>query len=97
MHRRLLVAGVDEAEILIGHHVQHRQHVVAGQGKDVIDALQLESAGNKVASGNSGHCFLLQNDGVGYLALIMVGPGRRVKFGPFDLNRDGQDLRDLSP
>ena len=55
MNRGLLVAGIDESKFLVGHHVQHRQHVIPGQGKYVIDALQLESLGDKVASGNSGH------------------------------------------
>ena len=55
MHRRLLVAGIDESEIVVGHDVQHRQHVVARQGKDVIDALQLQGLGNQVTSGDSGH------------------------------------------
>ena len=52
---RLFVAGVNKAKSAVGHHIQDRQHMVAGQGKDVVDALQLEGLGNQVAAGNAGH------------------------------------------
>ena len=55
VYRRLLVAGVNEPEIVVSHDIQHRQHVVARQGKDVVDALQLQGLGDEVTTGDSGH------------------------------------------
>ena len=38
MDRRLLVAGIDETEIHVGHDVQDRQDVIAGNGEDILYA-----------------------------------------------------------
>jgi len=36
MDRRLLVAGVDQAEVLVCDRIQQRQDVITGQGEDVF-------------------------------------------------------------
>ncbi len=58
VHRRLLVAGVDESEALVVHHVHDGQDVVSRQGEDVVDALQPEGLSYEVTTSNAGHVIL---------------------------------------
>ena len=55
VHRGLLVAGIDNAEILIRHHVQNRQDMIAGQAENIFHALELERFANEMTSGGSRH------------------------------------------
>jgi hypothetical protein len=51
----LLVARIDDAEVLIRHDIQDRQDMIAGQAKDIFHALELERFANEMTSRDSRH------------------------------------------
>ncbi len=55
VHRRLLMSGIDEPEILVYHHVQQGQNVIPRQREDIRDAFQFQGFANEMAAGNYGH------------------------------------------
>ncbi len=56
----LLVTSIDDAEVLVGHHVQERQDMIAGQAEDILYSLDLERFADQMASCDSGHDHLPQ-------------------------------------
>ena len=46
MDRRLFVTGIDDAEVLIRHHVQHRQDMITCQGEDILHPFKLKRFAN---------------------------------------------------
>jgi hypothetical protein len=42
MDCRLLMAGIDDTEVLIRHNVQRRQDMIASQGKNIGHSFKLE-------------------------------------------------------
>ena len=63
MYRRLLMAGVDDAEVLVRHHVKGRQNMITGQAENIAHAFELERFADKVTSRDSRHDRLLARDG----------------------------------
>jgi hypothetical protein len=55
----LLMPGVEDAEVLIRHHVQDRQDVIAGEGEDVFHAFEFEGFADQVTSCDFCHRRLL--------------------------------------
>jgi hypothetical protein len=53
--RGLLMARIDDAEVLVRHRVQHRQDVIAGQSENVVHAFELKRSADQPASRNSRH------------------------------------------
>ena len=52
---RLLVARIDDAEILIDHCVEQWQDMIARQAKDIFYPLELERFADQMTSGGSRH------------------------------------------
>ena len=59
VHRRLLMARVVDLEILIRHHVEHRQDMIAGQGEYISYAFELERFTDQMTPRDSRHDRLL--------------------------------------
>jgi hypothetical protein len=55
----LLVSCVNDAKVLIRHHVQNGQNMVASEGENILDTFQLERFADQMTSGDSGHVRLL--------------------------------------
>jgi dTDP-4-amino-4,6-dideoxygalactose transaminase len=58
-HGGLLIARVEDAEILVRHNVERRQDVVTGQAENIAHTFVLERLANQLTSGNSSHDRLL--------------------------------------
>ena len=55
----LLVADIDNLDLLVQAGVEDRLHVAAAEGEDRVDAFMLDGAGDEVASVNQSHGGLL--------------------------------------
>ena len=55
VHGGLLMTRIDDAEILIRHHVEDRQDMIAGQAEDIFHILELKRFADQVAPRHSDH------------------------------------------
>ena len=63
----LFVPGVDEPKVLVGHHVEYGQDVVAGEREYRTDSLQIKGPRNEVTATDhprSGHVHLRYSSGL---------------------------------